>query len=191
MFPTAQLGCKCIKPLPGSNNTQTFHIRTIWTDCTPPTIITCREADSYSVLKSKLNIWGLQFPVWLKHFGLDVSGYPQTALTKQRESLEEPLKVFTLPSHQHSGFWIPGDGEETINTPRIHRIFEIGWLFCSQFLDLDNGLRPSNSSWRQLKEKKCMEILFAMSEWFVTNNICNTQNIVFEICTIRYVKMCS
>ena len=32
MFPTAQLGCKCIKPLPGSNNTQTFHIRTIWTD---------------------------------------------------------------------------------------------------------------------------------------------------------------
>ena len=49
MFPTAQLGCKCIKPLPGSNNTQTFHIRTIWTDCTPPTIITCREADSYSL----------------------------------------------------------------------------------------------------------------------------------------------
>ena len=125
MFPTAQLGCKCIKPLPGSNNTQTFHIRTIWTDCTPPTIITCREADSYSVLKSKLNIWGLQFPVWLKHFGLDVSGYPQTALTKQRESLEEPLKVFTLPSHQHSGFWIPGDGEETINTLRIHSSFTI------------------------------------------------------------------
>ena len=52
----------------------------------------------------------------IKNFGLHVSGYPQTALTKQRESLEEPLKVFTLPSHQHSGFWIPGDGEETINT---------------------------------------------------------------------------
>ena len=52
-----------------------------------------------------------------------MSGYPQTALTKQRESLEEPLKVFTLPSHQHSGFWIPGDGEETINTLRIRSNF--------------------------------------------------------------------
>ena len=65
-----------------------------------------------------------------------MSGYPQTALTKQRESLEEPLKVFTLPSHQHSGFWIPGDGEETINTLRIRSIFtnvNETWTCCFEF----------------------------------------------------------
>ena len=32
-----------------------------------------------------------------------VTSNPQTALTKQRESLKEPLKVFTLLSHQDCG----------------------------------------------------------------------------------------
>ena len=37
-----------------------------------------------------------------------VTSNPQTALTKQRESLKEPLKVFTLLSHQDCGCRVRG-----------------------------------------------------------------------------------
>ena len=39
-----------------------------------------------------------------------VTGNPQTVLTKQRKSLKEPLKVFTLLSHQDCGLWMPDAG---------------------------------------------------------------------------------
>ena len=57
-----------------------------------------------------------------------VTGNPQTVLTKQRKSLKEPLKVFTLLSHQDCGLWMPDAGWLAGACPCHHPLSAPGYL---------------------------------------------------------------